>query len=84
MAAMVKEEWYIVYVGTAEHRLRAQELLWGLEPWPERFRIVLPASREWASTTIYGSTGREAAERAVEYLSRFLGARARLIHAKAS
>ena len=84
MATMIKEQRYIVYIGTEEHVLRVQELLWGLESWPERFRVLLPTSREWTATTIYGSTARETAERAMEYLSCFLGARARLIHAKAS
>jgi hypothetical protein len=84
VATMIREQRYIVYIGTEEHVLRMQELLWGSESWPERFRVLLPASREWAATTTYGSTGREAAERAMEYLSCFLGARVRLAHAKAS
>jgi hypothetical protein len=83
MAAMTKQEKYIVYIGTAEYVLRVQELLWGLESWPERFRVVLPASKQWTATTMYGSSGREAAERATEFLSRFAGACNRLSHAKA-
>jgi hypothetical protein len=84
MATMIKEERYIVYISTEEYVLRVQELLWGLDAWPERFRVVLPASREWTATTMYASTGREAAERATEFLSRFARARNWLSHAKAS
>jgi hypothetical protein len=83
MAAMIKEERYIVYIGTEEHVMRVQELLWGLDSWPERFRVLLPASKESTATTIYGSTGREAAERATEFLSRLASAHNRLSHAKA-
>jgi hypothetical protein len=83
MAAMIKEERYIPYLGTEEYALRVQELLWGLEPWLERFRAQIPASAERNATTVYGSTGREVAERATEYLSCFSGARSWLSHAKA-
>jgi hypothetical protein len=83
MATMIKEEKYTVYVGTEEYVLRVQELLWGLEPWPERFRAQIPASAEGNATMVYGSTGREAAERATEYLSYFSGARTWLSHARA-
>lgn len=84
MAMMIKEERYIVLIGREEHALRVRELVWGLEPWPEKIRVLLLASREWTATTIYGSTGRETAERATEFLSRFTGAHNRLSYAKAS
>ena len=83
MATMIKEERYILYVGTEEYVLRVQELLWGLEPWPERFRAQIPRSGDMNATTVYGSTGREVAERATEYLSYFSGARTCLSHARA-
>ena len=76
-----KEERYIVYIGTEEHVLRVQELIAGLEPWPERFRTQIPASAERQTTTVYGSTGREVVELATEFLSRFSVARTRLSHA---
>ena len=82
MATMINEEKYILYIGTEEHVLRVQELLWGLEPWPEKFRALLPASREWTATAVYGSSGREAAERAMEFLSSYSVPCARLSHAK--
>ena len=44
MATMIKEEKYMLYLGTEEHVLRVQELVWGLEPWPEKFRALLPES----------------------------------------
>jgi len=84
MATMIKEDRYVVYIGSEEYVLRVQELLWGLDPWPERFRVLLPASNEWTATTMYGSTAREAAERTMEYLHCFIGARTRMAHAKAS
>jgi hypothetical protein len=81
VATTIKEE---KYIGAEEHVLRVQELLGGLEPWPERFRAQIPASGERKATTVYGSTGREAAERPTEYLSYFSGARTLLGNAKAS
>jgi hypothetical protein len=82
MATMIREDKYILYVGTEEYVLPVQELLLGLEPWPERFRALLPASKEWTATTVYGSSGREAAERAMEYLSLHSGPCTRLNQAK--
>ncbi len=78
MATTIKEERYIVYIGTEEHVLRVQELLEGLEPWPERFRARIPASAERHATTVYGSTEREVVERSTQFLSKFSVARTRL------
>ena len=75
MATLIKEERYIVYIDTEENVLSVQELLSGLEPWPERFRAQIPPSVGRKATTVYGSTGREVVERATDYLSRFSGAR---------
>jgi hypothetical protein len=69
MATMIREERYILYLDSEEYVLRVQELLWGLDPWPEKFRALLPMSRNWTAHVVYGSSGREAAERAMEYLS---------------
>jgi hypothetical protein len=69
MTMMIKEEKYILYLDTEEHVLRVQELVWGLEAWPEKFRALLPPSRRWTATMVYGSSGREAVERAMEYMS---------------
>jgi hypothetical protein len=82
MATMIREEKYVVYIDTEEHVLRVQELLFGLEAWPEKFRALLPASREWTATVVYGSSGREAAERATQYLSSFSVLTTRLSQAK--
>src|SRR5258708_19710521 len=84
MATMIKEEKYVVYVGTEEYVLHVQELVWGLEPWPERFRAQLPMARDWTATVAYGSTGREAAERATQYLIFVTSPRTRLNHASPS
>jgi hypothetical protein len=69
MATMIKEEKYILYLDGEEHVLRVQELVLSLEPWPEKFRALLPASRRWTATMVYGFSGREAVERAMHYLS---------------
>jgi len=82
MATMIKEEKYVVYIDTEELAFRVQELLCGLEPWPEKFRALLPASQKWTATMVYGSSGREAAERAMKYLSSFSVPSTRLSQAK--
>jgi phenylacetate-coenzyme A ligase PaaK-like adenylate-forming protein len=69
MATVIREEKYILYLATEEHILRVQELVWGLEPWPEKFRALLPESPRWTATMVYGSSGREAVGQAMEYLS---------------
>ena len=84
MATILKEERYIVSIGLKEYVLRVQRLVGGLESWPEKFRVQIPASQERMATTVYGSTGKEVAERAVDYLSFFSGAKAWRIQAKAS
>jgi hypothetical protein len=79
---MIKEEKCIVYIDTEDYVLRVQELLWGLEPWPEKFRAQITALAERKAARVYDSTGREVAERAMEYLSCFSGARTWLSSAK--
>jgi hypothetical protein len=51
---MIKEEKYIIYIyiGIKKHVLRVQEILWGLEPWPERFRPQISASSERKANTV--------------------------------
>jgi len=71
MATMIKEEQYIICIGAEEHVIRVQELLWGSEAWPERFRARISQSMERLAITVYGSSGREVAERPVERLSHF-------------
>ena len=83
MDRMIKEEKYILYFDTEDFVLRVQELLWGSEPWPEKFRAQIPASAERKATTVYRSTGKDLAERPREYLSCFSGARTWLSNAKA-
>lgn len=66
---LIKEERYMFYLGMEQQVLRVKELISGSEQWPERFRALLATSRTREAKTIYGSTAREAAERAVVYLS---------------
>jgi phenylacetate-coenzyme A ligase PaaK-like adenylate-forming protein len=69
MTTLIKEERYIYYLGMEPQVLRVEELISGSEQWPERFRALLAASHTREAKTIYGSTARETAERAVVYLS---------------
>ena len=71
MNSLIREETYILYLGTERFTLSIQELVWGLEPWPEKFRVQIPGTNGRKSTLVYGSTVREAAEKAAEYLSMF-------------
>ncbi len=66
---LIKEERYFFFVGTNEHALRVEELVWGLTTWPEKFRVRVPAACTRDSKEFYGTTAREAVERAIEYLS---------------
>jgi hypothetical protein len=69
MRELLKEERYVFFFGTKEHVLCVQELLWGSTAWPEKFRIHLHASYNRDGKNFYGTTAREAVERAIEYLS---------------
>jgi hypothetical protein len=69
MPELIKEERYLFFLGTKEHVLRVQELLWGSTGWPEKFRIHVHASYNRDGKNFYGATAREAVERAIEYLS---------------
>jgi len=68
MNTLIKEEQYIMRVGTDTYSVRVQEFVWGSEPWPEKFRALVCAPNEWNATPVYGSTSREAAEAAAEYI----------------
>ena len=67
MTELIKEERFLFFVGTKQHVLRVQELLWGSTAWPERFRVHGSYRRN--AQNFYGTTAREAVERAIEYLS---------------
>jgi len=69
MGDLIKEERYVFFVGTTEHVLRVEELVWGSTTWPERFRVHVSAVRTRDGRKFYGTTAREALERAIEYLS---------------
>jgi len=69
MAELIREERYLFFSSTKEHVLRVQELLWGSPAWPERFRIHVHAYYRRDAKNFYGTTAREAVERAIEYLS---------------
>jgi hypothetical protein len=75
---IIKEERYILYVDAEQFILRVQELVSGYEPWPQNFRVQIPASSEMAATTAYASTAKEAVERAAEVLRNSAGTSALL------
>lgn len=75
MATMTKEDRYVLRLGGVELELQVQELVWGSESWPERCRVALTARDGEKPVTFYGATGREAVERAAEYLLRFTPSR---------
>jgi hypothetical protein len=68
MDTLIREERYVSSIGTVEQILIVQEQIRGEDRWPEKFRVRMPASLTWPETSIYGSTSREASERAIEYL----------------
>jgi len=68
MDTLIREERYISSIGSVQHVLIVEEQIRGAAPWPERFRVQIPASLTWPARTIYGATSREAVERAIEYL----------------
>ena len=80
MDSLIKEERYVSSIGPVEHVLLVQEQIRGSEPWPERFRVQVPASPTRPARTIYGSTAREAVERAVEYLFLWVPMVKELVH----
>jgi hypothetical protein len=65
---ILREERYIIFVGSQELVLRIQEFLSGTESWPGRFRLNLPASDSYKARTFYGGSSFEVAREAVEYL----------------
>lgn len=69
MDPLLKAERYISQIGTTETFARIEELIRGMECWPEKFRTHVTATHDHAAKTVYGSTAREAVEKAVEYIS---------------
>lgn len=69
MTTLLREERYVLQIGSEEYVLRAQELIRGANPWPGKCRVQLAASGAREGKKFYGATPREAAERAVDYLS---------------
>lgn len=68
MSYLVKEEHYVVCDGTEKLTLRVEELVWGYEPWPGKFRVQIRGSNGRNMASVYGQTSREAAETAAECL----------------
>jgi len=69
MGNLIREERYVFQLGTEEHILRVEELIRGVERWPDRCRIRLAASHRRKAKTFYSATPREVVELATEYLS---------------
>jgi len=69
METVIKEERYILQIGCHEHVLRVQELLNGVAPWPDRFRVHLVASHSHPGKTIYAASAEETVKLAATYLA---------------
>jgi hypothetical protein len=69
MCTLVREHRYVLYHRVESHVLRVEELVSSSAPWPEKFRLQLPASRERPSQTFYGATSDDAAKKGAEFLS---------------
>jgi len=69
METVIKEERYILQIGSYEHILRVQELLNGVAPWPDRFRVQLVASHAHPGKTIYAASAEETVMLAATYLA---------------
>jgi hypothetical protein len=69
METLLREERFILSVGGNDYHLRVEELIRGIDVWPERFRIILPASAKRKAAKFYGASALEVAELAARFLS---------------
>jgi hypothetical protein len=74
MSLIIKEERHVLYFGLEEHVLRVPQLISSSESRPQSFRVLIPASIDMKAASVYGSTAREAVERALAHLTFYSGA----------
>ena len=68
MAALVKEERFVVRIGNEEHILRAQQLVLGNEKWPDEWQLTVAASHGRSAKCFYAATSVAVAAKAMNYL----------------
>lgn len=68
MPDLIREERFILRIGTEEHVLRVQQLVLGDARWPDEWRVNVPASHGLKAKLCYGSTAEQAAASAAEHL----------------
>ena len=73
MATLIKEERYLVRIGSHEYVLRPQLLLSGNEVWPERWLVDVAASSEIQPRRFYGKTSLQVAAKAARHLATCFG-----------
>ena len=76
MAALIKEERYLVRIGSQEYVLRPQRLVSGDEVWPGRWQIDVSASPGIQAKRFYGQTSLQAAAKAAKHLAMCVEGRA--------
>jgi hypothetical protein len=68
MFTLTKEHRYLLYTKLDTLVLRIEEYISGVAPWPDKYRIQMPASSGRRAKTFYGSTSREVAELAAGFI----------------
>jgi hypothetical protein len=68
MPSHVREERFLIQIGTTDDALRVQELLDESQVWPQRFRVQIAASETRAARQFYGATSLDVLADAAEYL----------------
>jgi hypothetical protein len=69
MVALIKEERYLVRIGSNEYVLRAQQLISGDEVWPDKWQVDIAASTGIQPKRFYGQTSMQVAAKAAKHLA---------------
>jgi hypothetical protein len=69
MVALIKEERYLVRIGSNEYVLRPQLLISGDEVWPDRWQVDVAASPGIQPKRFYAETSMQVAAKAAKHLA---------------
>jgi phenylacetate-coenzyme A ligase PaaK-like adenylate-forming protein len=69
MVALIKEERYLVRIGSNEFVLRPRLLISGNEVWPDRWQVDVAESAGIQAKRFYGETSMQVAARAAKHLA---------------
>jgi hypothetical protein len=69
MVALIKEERYLVRIGSKEYVLRPQQLISGDEVWPDTWQLDVTASPGIQPKRFYGETSMQVAAKAAKHLA---------------